>query len=284
MKIESVVIFVNTSKTKSESVASDMQRWLCSKGKKVTCINLSSTEKDNLIEPPVADLAISLGGDGTVLSCARILKNSGIPLLAVHLGSFGYITDTTADEFRTVFEDFENGRTGLQKRLMLDVDVLRNEKSVYKTTVLNEITVSSADRAKLVRLDLHINGILAAKLRGDGIIIATPTGSTAYSLAAGGPVLDSTLEGIIVNPVCPFAMSVRPVVVSSASVIEIKVSEVSEKALLSADGHSEFKVMWNDAVRVTRSPDYSFFVENRNRQFIAVLRDKLGWAGGFTGA
>ena len=135
--------------------------------------------------------------------------------------------------------------------------------------------------SKLVHLSLSINGIKAADLKGDGIIFATPMGSTAYSLAAGGPILDATMQAIIVNPICPFAMSVRPLVVRDGSVLKVKIPAQRTSIAISADGHGLFELQEGDVVTVQKSACSALFLENDRRNSIEVLRDKLGWAGGF---
>ena len=143
------------------------------------------------------------------------------------------------------------------------------------------VTVSAISHARMARMELVVNGTFAAKLKGDGIIIATPTGSTAYSLAAGGPILDASLDAVIINPICPFTMGVRPLVVGEDSVIEIVLPSQNTDLSLTCDGHEVFSVMEGDTVSVRKGKSRALFVENSSRRFIEVLRDKLGWAGGF---
>lgn len=280
--MKKIVIFANSTKPEVLSVAREMKDYFEKKGMTVVKTDLSSGLKDLEIPAPDADLAVSLGGDGTVLTCAYILRGTGIPLIPVKTGTFGYITDTQASEYKAVFEAFESGKTGTVARMMLDASVERAGKVCFSTTVLNDVALTAASRARMVHLNLDIDGVNAAELKGDGILIATPTGSTAYSLAAGGPVLDASLQGIVINPVCPFTMSSRPLVVGSDKNITIRIPEQSGRLSLTADGHLGFDLENGDVIHVCRSRHEVLLVENPERKFIEVLRDKLGWAGGFT--
>ena len=197
------------------------------------------------------------------------------------MGTFGYIAETSVDEVDRVFGEYLEGKAKILSRMMLDVSVYRKGKVVFSSSSLNDITVSAISHAKMAKVDLYVNDVLGAKLRGDGIIMATPTGSTAYSLAAGGPILDASLEAIIINPICPFAMSVRPLVVNKSSVIRLVMPRQNTEVSLTCDGHEVFSVKEGDEIVVSEGKSRALFVENSRRRFIEVLRDKLSWAGGF---
>ncbi len=279
-----VVILANASKPKVKEVIADISAFLKGEGIDCRTMMLSSTLKDLELKVPDCDLVISLGGDGTVLTCACILKGRGIPILAVNMGTFGYIAETSVSEIRRVFNEYREGKTGIQSRMMLDVNVLRDGRKAFSSCSLNDITVSAISHAKMAKMDLYVNDVLGAKLKGDGIIIATPTGSTAYSLAAGGPILDASLEAIIINPICPFTMSVRPLVVNKESVIRLAMPKQNTDVSLTCDGHEVFSLQEGDEIIIKEGSSRSLFVENSRRVFIEVLRDKLGWAGAFSNA
>lgn len=280
-QISSVVILVNSRKKDAGALCTRLTDYFASRGVSCTVMMLDSSESDLSLKVPDCDLAISLGGDGTVLTCAWLLKGRGIPLLAVNLGNFGYIADTSVDEIERVLDDYRCGRSGVFSRMMLDVAVLRDGKQVFCSSSLNDVTVSAITHARMTRMDLYVNDTLAARLKGDGIIIATPTGSTAYSLSAGGPILDASLDAIIINPICPFAMSVRPLVVDKGAVVEMRLPTQNTEMALTCDGHEVFSVREGDIICVRTGKNRALFVENSARRFIEVLRDKLGWAGGF---
>lgn len=279
--IRKVVILGNPGKRNVDDMFFRLTAFFSQKGIESCLVRLSSSEEDLSLDVPECDLAVSLGGDGTVLTCAGLLKGRGIPILAVNFGTFGYIADTAADDFERVFNDYAAGRSGVLSKMMLDVSVTRKGNEVFSSSSLNDVTVSAISHARMARMELVVNGTFAAKLKGDGIIIATPTGSTAYSLAAGGPILDASLDAVIINPICPFTMGVRPLVVGEDSVIEIVLPSQNTDLSLTCDGHEVFSVMEGDTVSVRKGKSRALFVENSSRRFIEVLRDKLGWAGGF---
>lgn len=280
-ELKRVVLFANSTKASVDGLVEDMCAFFEERGIQTCVLHLSSTNDDSNIDVPDADLAISLGGDGTVLTCAAALKGRDIPIMAVNLGTFGYITETSAYEYKDVFEDYIGGRTCVLERMMLHAKVLRGGHEVFSSTALNDMTVCACAMSKLVNIRLKIDRVLAADLKADGLIVATPTGSTAYSLAAGGPILDASLNAIIVNPICPFAMSVRPLVVNDSSVLSLEVPSQRTSIAISSDGHEMFELREGDVVVIERSPCNALFVANRRRNFIEVLRDKLGWAGAF---
>ncbi|MCF0238259.1 MAG: NAD(+)/NADH kinase [Sphaerochaetaceae bacterium] len=282
MTIKSAIIFTNTKRESIKEALPGIISFLeDKKGIAVKIIDLSYTVEDLKIKAIEGDLAISLGGDGTVLTCAAILKDSSMPVLGVKLGTFGYITETTTDEFEEVFNAFEKGETPIQERLMIEASVVRKDKTIFKTVALNDFTISGKSFAKLVKLNLSVNDVLAANIKGDGLIIATPTGSTAYSLAAGGPILEASLKALIINAICPFSMNVRPLVVSDSSQIIIDIPVQGVKLAITSDGHEVYDLEDNDKVIIKKSTSKVLFVENPKRQFIEIVRDRLGWAGGF---
>lgn len=281
MTVRNIVICVNSTKPGAEALSEDMRKFFSSKNISTSFVRLSSTEEDCQINIPKADLVISLGGDGTVLTCAAALAERKVPIMAVNLGTFGYITNTSANEYQEVFMDYVNRAVLPVERMMLDMCVRRDGEPVYQASALNDMTIGACSMSKLVHLSLNINGVRAASLKGDGLIFATPMGSTAYSLAAGGPILDASMKAIIVNPICPFAMSVRPLVVSDNSVLEVVIPSQRTSIAISADGHGLFELLEGDVVTVKKSFCSALFLENIRRNSIEVLRDKLGWAGGF---
>ena len=280
-KISKAVVLANSTKPDVDEISSSIMSQLQSRGIECEVIRLSSTASDLRIGVPDCDMAISLGGDGTVLTCAELLKGRGIPILAVNFGTFGYIAETPTEELWRVFEDYRSGRTDVIRRMMLDVSVVRGGKEVFSSSSLNDVTVSAISHARMARIDLYVNGILAANLRGDGLIVATPTGSTAYSLAAGGPILDASLDAIVINPICPFTMGVRPLVVNRDSVVKMVLPRRTTDVSLTCDGHEVFSVDEGDEITVTQGKHQALFIANSRRRFIEVLRDKLGWAGSF---
>ena len=211
--IRNVVILANRNKDDAEVFVQDIREYLDGEGIPSEAIFTIDADEEITVHPET-DLAICLGGDGTVLSCARLLHPYGIPMLAVNLGTFGFITEVCKDEWREAFELYRAGTAGVSRRLMVRVSVAREGQKVFQAHGLNEMTIAASGISKMVSLDLLINGTNAGRIRSDGIIVSTPTGSTGYSLAAGGPILDVDLDALIINPVCPFTLSNRPLVIA----------------------------------------------------------------------
>lgn len=279
--VKKITVFANTAKKEIAEELSKMKAYFETRVESVEIVKLSSDINDEKIKAPDCDLAVCLGGDGTVLTCAGILSGTKIPLLAVNMGTFGYITESSVEDYKQVFEDYIGNKASIVERMRLSTVVLRNGKEVFRGSALNDIAITSDTHSKSAKINLIINGTFAANLKGDGLIVATPTGSTAYNLSAGGPILESTMKGIIINPICSFTLSARPLVVDEKTVVELGFSPDGPTIELSCDGHDSFAVESQDVVRVEKSPDTTKLVKNNKRNSIDVLRNKLGWAGGF---
>ena len=278
MTVSSVFIIANGLKKESQELSAEILEYL---GKRGISGKLVSTKSDeDVLDVPVStDLVITLGGDGTVLYAARAVNEMGIPILPVNLGTFGYITEVGKDEWKEAFEYFEQHGTNLSRRLMLRITVSRNGHKVWHASALNEAVISSAGIAKVISLDLSLDKTPAGSFRADGMIIATPTGSTGYSLAAGGPILDADMSAVIITPVCPFTLSNRPLVTSGKVVAVTVCSGQRTDLLLTADGQLFFPLEEGDVVTVEKSRSRALLVKSLRRNFTEVIRDKLHWSG-----
>lgn len=278
MTVSSVFIIANGMKKESQELSAEILEYL---GKRGISGKLVSTKSDeDVLDVPVStDLVITLGGDGTVLYAARAVNEMGIPILPVNLGTFGYITEVGKDEWKEAFEYFEQHGTNLSRRLMLRITVSRNGHKVWHASALNEAVISSAGIAKVISLDLSLDKTPAGSFRADGMIIATPTGSTGYSLAAGGPILDADMSAVIITPVCPFTLSNRPLVTSGKVVAVTVCSGQRTDLLLTADGQLFFPLEEGDVVTVEKSRSRALLVKSLRRNFTEVIRDKLHWSG-----
>jgi len=278
--IRRVIIMANKQKSEAETLSKEIVQYL---GKRGIAYELHFTfDADATLSIPAdTDLAICLGGDGTVLSCSRLLHSHGIPMLAVNLGTFGFITEISKHEWQEAFELFESGKASISRRLMVRVIVSRGTEKVFQSHGLNEVTISSSGMAKMVQFDLYINQTNAGRFRSDGLIIATPTGSTGYSLAAGGPILDADLDALIVNPICPFTLSNRPLVIAGEDVVRVVVPAGQKTALtLTVDGQVLFPLQEGDVVTAEKSRSKATLVMSSHRNYYEVIRDKLNWSGG----
>lgn len=280
VEVRNVVIVSNAWKENSMQVSQQIRAYL--EGRGIATSILVTRNLDEKFDISIrTDLLISVGGDGTVLYCARLVQDLGIPILAVNLGTFGFITEISCDEWPSSLDCLLEGKEKISRRLMLKVSVMRNEERVFQCQGLNEAVVTSSGVAKVVNIDLYIGKTKAGTFRSDGIIIATPTGSTGYSLAAGGPILDSEMSALIITPVCPFTLSNRPLVLGANEVITMKVDEGQRTELmLTVDGQQYFELQEGDDIIVEKSRSRALLISSGVRNYTQVLSTKLNWSGG----
>jgi len=228
-------------------------------------------------EGAAADLAVVVGGDGTMLSAARELVRSRVPLVGVNQGRVGFMTDIGHDDMAAGLQAILDGQYTLEERAVLDAEILRGSRSVLRTIALNEAVVSRGAQGRLIEFGLAIDGEFVYKLRGDGIIVATPTGSTAYALSAQGPILHPAVPALAIVPLNPHTLSARPVSVSDRSVIEISVPHASD-ARAHFDGFASTDMAEGDRLVLRRSEDVVRFVHPPGYRYFATLREKLRWS------
>jgi NAD+ kinase len=227
------------------------------------------------------DLIVSLGGDGTVLCAARLAAPRGIPVLPVNLGRLGFIAEFGKTDWERALDAWTAGRLPISERLMLSVDVRRGADSVAGFWALNDATISAQGIAKLIGLGVRVGGSSIVGYRADGVILATPTGSTAYNLAAGGPVLNPEMDALIFNPINPFTLSNRPLVLGSSEQVEILIEEEKRASvILTIDGQETFALFAGDTVVVRGAPKKALLHVSENFAFFELLRSKLAWSGG----
>jgi NAD+ kinase len=222
------------------------------------------------------DFALVLGGDGTLLSAARALAHEDVPILGVNLGSLGFLTEVPLSEMYTTLEAVVAGHCPVENRAVLDCTLLRGSQELAHHFALNDVVVNKSAISRLMDFDLLIDGNFVFSYKADGVIIATPTGSTAYSLAAGGPVLMPSVESFVVTPVCPHSLTHRPLVVTDKAQIELRVETSAEEAFLSIDGQIGMPVKEGDRV-VCRRAEHTVQLMRVRRTFFDVLRNKLKW-------
>ncbi|MCK5673122.1 MAG: NAD(+)/NADH kinase [Spirochaetales bacterium] len=277
--ISKVIIVVNLQKSGASALVEEINKYLDGLG--ITVVVYSYSGKAQIPELASADLVFSLGGDGTVLFCSRIVESMSIPILAVNIGDFGFITEISREEWKSAFIKYQKGQLDLSRRVMIKVMVERNGERVAFHKGLNDAVISSNGISNIIKLNLQINETNLGKYRADGVIVATPTGSTAYSISAGGPILDPEMEALIINPICPFTLSNRPIVVSGNEVVQITVEEGQRTdVILSVDGQDAYPLMAGDRIIVERSQTKALLIRSDKRNFYDILRSKLNWSGG----
>jgi len=222
------------------------------------------------------NFAIVLGGDGTLLSAARALAPLNVPILGVNLGSLGFLTEVPLPDLYPTLRAVDAKDCEIEERSMVHAHLMRDGQQLAEAHALNDVVISKTTIARLASFDIYINGEFVSHSRGDGLIIATPTGSTAYSLAAGGPILMPQVDAFQITPVCPHSLSHRPLVVRDSVEIEIYVQSATDEAFLSIDGQIGVPVAEGDRLVCRRSP-YNTQLLRLRKSFFEVLRTKLKW-------
>lgn len=224
-----------------------------------------------------SQLLLVLGGDGTLLAAARVAAAKGIPILPINMGSLGFLTSFMLEELYPALEDIFAGRLTISERVMLHAELLRGGKTIDKQSVLNEVVINKGALARMIELELIIDNDFVCRYRADGLIIASPTGSTAYSLSAGGPIVHPAVESFVITPICPHTLSDRPVVVRDTSNIEVKLSTGTESVFLTLDGQKGIALQATDRVRISRAQELLKLIQTPNKSYFEILRNKLKW-------
>ena len=224
----------------------------------------------------IYDLVVVLGGDGTLLSVARSLADS-IPILGVNMGNLGFLTEVPRSELYPSIMKFLEGDYEVDERALLDVSLRRATGEEVSYRVLNDAVINKSALARIIELVVTVDGHRVATYRSDGLIISTPTGSTAYNLAAGGPILDPQLPVVVVTPICPHTLTLRPIVVPDSASVELRLETPHEEVYLTLDGQEGTQIECGDTIRLRRSNDVVRLVKTSDRTFYDSLRDKLRW-------
>lgn len=221
-----------------------------------------------------SDLVIVMGGDGTMLSVGRALRDTNVPLVGINRGRLGFLTDLQTDNMLGEIDKILQGEYQLESRLLLESEVSRGEQNIHQTVALNDVVIKSAFR--LIELEVHVDGKFVSRQRSDGLILTTPTGTTAYGLSAGGPIMHPDLEAISIVPISPHTLSYRPITVPANSVIEVIVVHAAD-AQISFDGQGQYPLMEGDHVRIARAAQQIKLVHPKNYCYFDMLRNKLNW-------
>ncbi|MHB1585883.1 MAG: NAD(+) kinase [Acidiferrobacteraceae bacterium] len=224
----------------------------------------------------VIDLAIVIGGDGTLLNVARTLAVYRVPLVGVNVGRLGFLADISRDDMLDVVGRILDGDFQIEERLMLYAEIIRDGRAVHASHAFNDVVVNKLGLARLIEIETHIDGELVNRMRADGIIVATPTGSTAYAMSAGGPILHPTLPAIVVVPICPHTLSHRPIAINSSSRVELVMSG-DQSAHVTFDGQANYALQDDDRIVVRRADNSVTLLHPSNRNHYEMLRVKLHW-------
>lgn len=274
--LQRFAIIVNNDKEAARRLSLEIKSFLTERAREVTVFD----SRDVYPDLKEMDLAISLGGDGTVLSAARLAAPWGVPVFPVNLGTLGFMTEANPESWSQELLAILDQSIAPYGRLMLQVQVWRGGSCVFQSAALNEAVVSGGGISKILSLEVQLKTQSLGTYRADGIIVATPTGSTAYSMAAGGPILSPDMDALILNPICPFSLSHRPLVLPGWEQISAGIGEQRTTVLLTVDGQIEFLLASSDEVRISAAPFRAQILGPHHRNFYDVLKTKLNWSGG----
>ncbi|NWF55712.1 MAG: NAD(+)/NADH kinase [Syntrophaceae bacterium] len=280
-----VGIVVKPNKPEAISVARELMGWLERKNVGVALdpsvapsLNpaLSCSREEMGLS---VDLVVVLGGDGTLLSAARYLNGDKVPILGVNLGGLGFLTEITLEELYPVLDRVLDGKVKTERRMRLKVVVIRQGEKVGEYTILNDAVISKTVLARIIHLRHSVDGVYVTTYRGDGIIICTPTGSTAYSLAAGGPIVYPSLDSVLITPICPHTLTNRPLLIPDRATVEFILETEESDVRLTLDGQVGCDLLPFDRISITKAQNHVLFIKSPYRDYFEILRTKLKWGG-----
>lgn len=276
-------IIGKTNLQQTFDLTEDLCVWLADKGvdvylekdlaKKIK--NQKSATHEEIAE--LTDIILVFGGDGTFLGVARLACKHGTPILGINLGGLGFLTEVTVDEIHAVAERIISGDYEIENRKMLQASIRRGEETIDSYDVLNDVVINKGAVARVIDLSIYIDGSHVTTYKADGIILSTPTGSTAYNLSAGGPIVHPGLRVIIITPICPHTLTNRPLIVPSDMKVEIKVSTHEPDTYLTLDGQIGIRLNSGDFVEVHKSESSVKLIKSPFRDFFTILKTKLMW-------
>lgn len=224
------------------------------------------------------DYAIVFGGDGSIIATARNLSRASLPVIGVNLGKLGFLAEFSVPELKEYFGHIISGRATIEKRMILGCQVLRDGREKFNSSAINDVFVTAGPPSRMIELNISVDGQLLAGCVSDGLIISTPTGSTAYNLSAGGPIVSPKVEAIVITPICPHSLSFRPIVINANSTVEVVGVRLNEGTTVSIDGQVSTTLSAEDVVRVARQTGDFLIVNNPARSRWDTLATKLSWA------
>lgn len=278
--MQNIGLVVNWSKSEAIEVANDLVSWFLAKGIRVSLQqNKTNTIKNTLVldrsTVNSVDCILVLGGDGTLLNTAGEYVGCSVPLLGINFGQLGFLTSLELSDLYVGLEELLKGNYSVESRMMLEAQVIRREELIKKYYALNDIVVTKGAFSRIIQLETYIGGQYIDKYPADGLIISTPTGSTAYSLSAGGPIVAPDLEVMIITPICPHNLYSRPIVISPYQDVVIIPNSIKAEVMLTVDGQQGFKLDETDQIKITKAPFSTKIIRFPKRNFFDILREKL---------
>jgi len=273
-----LVIFGDPAKGPVAEAIEESTRFLRDKARIVASCYIEKCTIDVLRN---SDFAVVFGGDGSIISAARDLSQANVPVIGVNLGKLGFLAEFSVSELQALFDNIVSGKAPIERRMLLGCSVSRTTEAsseVFRSTAVNEVFITAGPPYRLIELNLVVDGQQVAGCVSDGLILSTPTGSTAYNLSAGGPILAGSMEAMVITPICPHSLSFRPIVIDAGSHVEVHCTRVNEGTTVSVDGQVSRKLSVDDVVRVAREQSSFLVVNNPLRTRWQTLASKLSWA------
>ncbi|HNU06994.1 MAG TPA: NAD(+)/NADH kinase [Pyrinomonadaceae bacterium] len=282
-QINCVGIVVKPNDDKAWRTASELSVWLKHKG--ISSVGeprareelggIDAVDSDRFKSD--VDLIVVLGGDGTILSAARVIGDRDVIVLGINYGSLGYLTEFRIEEMFSALDEVLSGNYEVDARVMLDVEHWRDGNRLAAGRVLNDVVINKAVLARIIEVEVNLNNLFVNAFRADGLIVSTPTGSTAYNLSAGGPIVYPTMDAVILTPICPFTLTNRPIVMPDTAEINMKLKNESDGVVLTLDGQVGYQMQIGDVVKIRKSSTTFNLVRPPTRNYFDVLRNKLKW-------
>jgi NAD+ kinase len=273
-----LVIFGDPARGPVAEAIQDFSQFLKDKAEVVAVCHISECRAELLKE---IDFAVVLGGDGTIISAARTLSEARVPVIGVNMGKLGFLAEFSAAEFKKWYGDIISGKAPVEKRMILSCrvsDKSEGDAPRFRSKAVNDVYVTAGPPYHVIELNISVDGQHVASCVGDGLIVSTPTGSTAYNLSAGGPILAGAMEAMVITPICPHSLSFRPIVIGAANVVRITATRVNEGTTVSVDGQVSTGMTLRDVVTVSTEKCSFLIVDNPMRTRWDTLATKLGWA------
>jgi NAD+ kinase len=268
MNVRSVVIVTKPKQADVSRVAADLVKWFEGKGIAASLAPESAT---------AADLAVVVGGDGTLLAAARLLADRQVPIVAINHGGLGFLTEVTLEEMYPALARVLEGKFVTEHRMMMDVCVSRAGKTLAEHLALNDVVINKGTLSRMIEIEAHVDGQYVSRFRADGLIVGTPTGSTAYNLSAGGPIIFPTMSAMVITPICSHTLTNRPIVLPEDVKIDIMLRSAQADVYVTVDGQVGLNLEMGDHLTVSRSKIAVKLVAPADKNYFDVLRGKLKW-------